>query len=77
MKPGAAWREEPWWHWDWPGRPEQRMGSLGGVQHLGGSDDKSEVAAKLYVPEGESPTGWRDYYVYRDKPKPGSRRLGL
>lgn len=75
-KPRDAWREEPWWHWDWPGRPGQYLTPGSGVQALSGPGEaQPPVAAKIIVPEAQSVTGWRDWWVYRDppptQPKPG------
>ena len=79
MKPGASWREEPWWHWDWPGRPSTFLVEGSGVRGLTANEPtKGQPIANLYVPEAESPTGWRDFWVYRDNPPPPpQRKLGL
>ena len=79
MKPGAAWREEPWWHWDWPGRPGSYLVQGNGVQNLGTNEaPRSATAANLWVPDPEARRGWREYYVYHDPPPPPpGRKLGL
>ena len=77
MKKQNNWREEPYWHWDWPGRPDPRMMGVSGVQNLGGDDPKPGVASCLWLPDPEQRNGWREFYIYRDVQKPGQRRLGL
>lgn len=78
-KPGNAWREEPWWHWDWPGRPGQYLVPGTGVQQLSNyGEPQPPVAGKLIVPDAQSSTGWRDYWVYKEPPPPQPpRKLGL
>lgn len=71
MKPGASWREEPYWHWSWPYDREGYVQPGSGVQHLSGHEQpKGQPVANLYVSEAESPTGWRDFWVYREPPSP-------
>lgn len=78
MKPGAAWREEPWWHWGYPYANEHPLMPGSGVQPLGGADDaKPGAAANLWVPDPEARRGWREYYVYPDPSAPERRKLGL
>ena len=48
-RPRNAWREEPWWHWDWPGRPNQSLNQGSGAQGL--SDDSPPVAARIVIPK--------------------------
>lgn len=77
-KPGASWREEPWWHWDWPGRPGSYVSHGNGVGSLGGAPSETPpLAGKIIVPEAQSPTGWRDFWVYREAPPlPPARKMG-
>lgn len=79
MKPGAAWREEPWWYWGYPYATEQPLMPGSGVQNLESSGEpKPGTAATLWVPDPEQRHGWREYYVYREPPPPPQRRkLGL
>ena len=79
MKPGAAWREEPWWHWGYPSAREEALMPGSGVQNIEGAPSpRSSTAAQLWVPDPEARRGWREYYVYHDPPAPpASRKLGL
>lgn len=38
--------------------------------------DPDRPAAVLWLPDPEQRHGWREYYVKREGPKPGSRRMG-
>ena len=71
----AAWREEPWWHWDWPGRPAQNLGYWGTAQTESKEPEGGTLAAGIYLPNAE---GWELHQVYKDPPlPPEQRRLGL
>ena len=75
MKPGMAWREEPWWHWDWPGRPEGYVQQGNGVSALSGAEGTQQRSWKyIYVPDPESRNGWRQSVVYSDPPPPPEPR---
>jgi hypothetical protein len=44
----------------------------------GPDDDKPDVAGKLYVPDPEQHSGWREFYVHKPiAAKPGARPLGF
>ena len=74
-KPGAAWRERPYWHWGWPYAAEERPVQGSGIQRLAEYEaERPAVAAKLVVPEAQSATGWRDYWVYREPAAPEPQR---
>lgn len=77
MKPRAGWREEPWWHWDWPGRPNSTLQPGNGGNILSTNDPGAPIAAKLIVPDAATTTGWRDWYVYHNAPKHDPRRMGF
>ena len=78
-KKSNAWREEPWWYWDWPGRPTQRLqgGNMAHVMAEGGWD-ASTLKAAIYLPDPDSQTGWQLHKVYGDPPTPPpKRRMGF
>ena len=79
MKSKNNWREEPYWHWDWPGRPQGYLGTAHGVQDLGHPEPpRGSVAGHLVIPDVEKPTGWREWWVYHDPPESISpNRLGF
>lgn len=71
MKPGASWREEPWWHWDWPGRPQGYVQQGNGINSLSGPEGVGQRSWKyIYVPDPESANGWRQTFVFPDLPPP-------
>ena len=78
MKPGMAWREEPWWFWDWPGRPSQQLTGGPSVGNLGSPEGEHQVSWKyIYVPDPTERSGWRQSIVWTDPPKPpDQRKLG-
>ncbi len=51
---------------------------MGSVQTLtAGGAGNGRLVANLYVPEAESPTGWRDYLIYAPAPEPKPGQLGF
>ncbi len=49
----------------------------GSVHDLGDSSPPDETAAILVVPDPEQRRGWREYYVYRDKPNAKPEPMGF
>lgn len=44
----------------------------------GPSEERPDVAGKLYVPDPEQRHGWREFYVHKPaSDKPGARPLGF
>jgi hypothetical protein len=67
-KPGTYALEAPWWQ-------DLQQGHASST--VGAEDAPQKVAAVLWVPDIEQTHGWREYYVYRDEPKPGARPFGF
>jgi hypothetical protein len=72
-----AWREEPWWHWDWPGRPAQHLQPGNGGHNLSEGAQPGSVAARIFIPDPEERGGWANYWVYRDAPAPQKPGMGF
>ena len=71
----AAWREEPWWHWGWPGEREPGIGYWGRADPQHEEPEGGTLKAGIYLPTAE---GWELHQVYGDPPtQPDKRKLGL
>src|SRR3990167_9374724 len=72
--PKNAWREEPWWHWSWPGRPVSQLSGNATAQVL--REDygaTGALKAVIYLPDPDSQTGWQLHKVFGESPSDGSR----
>jgi hypothetical protein len=49
---------------------------LGMAQGAGPEDDDAPLAT-LWIPDPEQRRGWRERYVYPDKPKPNGKPIGF
>jgi hypothetical protein len=71
MRRVASWREEPWWHWDWPGRPQGYVQQGNGISNLGGPEGVNQTSyTYLYVPDPSAPSGWKQEFIWPDLPPP-------
>lgn len=61
--------EDEWWE---PSAP-----TVGHASSTGPSDDHDEPLATLWIPDPEQRRGWRERYVYKDKPKPNGKPIGF
>jgi hypothetical protein len=52
---------------------------IGTVHNVGeADDDKGRPSGRLYVPDPEQRSGWREHYVpQKAEPKPGARPIGF
>ncbi len=52
---------------------------IGAAHGVSGPDEaEKDVAGRLYVPDPEQRSGWRERYIYKPtQPKPGARPLGF
>lgn len=74
-----SWREEPFWHWDWPGRPQSSLSGGVIVGNLSDADaPKRVLQAVLYLPDPDSESGWQLHQIVGDAKPPALRsRLGF
>ena len=72
--PRNSWRVPPSWSWD---DPKPTGGPV--VGSLSQSDQaRGNITGCIYIPDPESQSGWRQWWVYGNPPvQPAPRKLGL